>query len=133
MRFAFFGFPIVRADASARLTTESPTARIAPDRRNGPCICQYSAPTRRGLTSPYDGRIFPSRMTRKAVPESPKSLATYLASGVETQEALAMRAGVSQAHISRIAAGGSCSLQLAKTLAALTGIPIESIGSEEVA
>lgn len=72
-------------------------------------------------------------MTRKAVPESPKSLATYLASGVETQEALAMRAGVSQAHISRIAAGGSCSLQLAKTLAALTGIPIESIGSEEVA
>lgn len=70
-------------------------------------------------------------MTRKVAQAAPKSLADYLESGAETQEALADRAGVSQAHISRIAAGGSCSLQLAKTIAALTGVPLASIGSQE--
>lgn len=66
---------------------------------------------------------------------APQTLAAYFESGVETQEALAARAGVSQAHISRVAAGSSCSLQLAKTLSALTGVPIESFGeaSEGVA
>ena len=72
-------------------------------------------------------------MARKAERTSPKSLADYLGSGAETQEALAERAGVSQAHISRIASGGSCSLALAKNLAALTGVPLESFGSENVA
>jgi predicted transcriptional regulator len=66
-------------------------------------------------------------MATKAL-KTPKSLADYFESGAETQEALAARAGVSQAHISRVASGGACSLTLAKTLSQLTGVPVESFG-----
>lgn len=63
----------------------------------------------------------------------PTSLAEYFARGIETQESLAARCAeegcpVSQAHLSRIAAGGNCSLPLAKVIARLTGLPLESIG-----
>jgi len=61
------------------------------------------------------------------------TLAAYFEARIETQDALAARAGVSQAHISRIAGGESCSLALAKTLSRLTGVPLESFGSAEVA
>jgi transcriptional regulator with XRE-family HTH domain len=62
-----------------------------------------------------------------------QTLAAYLDSGRETQEALAERAGVSQAHISRVASGGSCSLALAKTLSVLTGVPVDSFGGDSEA
>ncbi len=68
-------------------------------------------------------------MARKT--DAPKSLRDYLESGAETQEELAARLGISQAHVSRIAAGASCSLDLAKAVARLTGVPLESIGSQE--
>lgn len=37
---------------------------------------------------------------------------------------------VSQAHLSRVAAGESCSLALAKLLSQLTGLPVESFGEK---
>ena len=61
------------------------------------------------------------------------TLAAYFEARVETQEALALRAGVTQSHISRIASGDSCSLALATLLSRLTGVPMESFGREEVA
>lgn len=64
------------------------------------------------------------------MPRRFESLAEYLATGQETQESLAERVGVSQAHISRVAAGGSCSLTLAKRLSALTGVPVEAFGPD---
>jgi transcriptional regulator with XRE-family HTH domain len=56
------------------------------------------------------------------------SLADYLERSGETQEQLAARAGVSQAHISRVLHGGHCSLKLAKALSKLTGVPVETFG-----
>lgn len=62
-----------------------------------------------------------------------RSLAEYIADGRETQVQLAARAGVSQATISRAASGGTCSLRLAKLLSKLTGVPVESFGSQVAA
>lgn len=64
-----------------------------------------------------------------------RTLADYFRDCRETQEALALRVGVSQAHISRIVSGGPCSLGLAKRIAAATGVPMDSLGNgqEEVA
>jgi hypothetical protein len=74
-------------------------------------------------------------MTRRAEPRTagPSTLAEYFRQGVETQEALAARCAdegwpVSQAHLSRIAAGDNCSLGLAKVISRLTGLPLESFG-----
>jgi transcriptional regulator with XRE-family HTH domain len=61
------------------------------------------------------------------------SLADYLAAGIETQEQLAARAGVTQPTISKAARGESCSLALAKVLSKLTGVPVDSFGREAVA
>lgn len=85
------------------------------------------------MTRPYAGRIFTPRMIRKA---SYASLSEYFEAGVETQEQLADRCAaegqsVSQAHLSRVAAGDNCSLNLAKVLARLTGVPLESFGERD--
>jgi len=69
-------------------------------------------------------------MTQKG---RPVTLAEYFARGIETQEALARRCEergrpVSQAHLSRVAGGGGCSIGLAKLLSELTGVPVESFG-----
>ena len=58
------------------------------------------------------------------------TLAAYIDASGERQEDLAERAGVSQATISRACNGGTVSLRVAKTLAKLTGVPVESFGSE---
>lgn len=57
------------------------------------------------------------------------TLAAYFQGANETQEQLAARVGTTQATISRIAAGDSCRLELAKKIAAATGVPIENIGT----
>lgn len=61
------------------------------------------------------------------------SLREYFDLKVETQEALAARCtdagvSVSQATLSRIADGANCSITLAKKIAELTGVPLESFG-----
>lgn len=77
-------------------------------------------------------------MTSRKQPKPPATLAEYFAQGIETQEALAERCAiagrpVSQAHLSRVAAGGPCSLDLAKVLSLLTELPIESFGRKAIA
>lgn len=57
-----------------------------------------------------------------------RHLAEYIAHSGETQEQLAARAGVTQAHISRVLHGGHCSLKLAKILSRLTNVPVEAFG-----
>lgn len=74
---------------------------------------------------PYVGSIFTPGMKQRF-----SSLAEYLDADIETQEQLAARAQTTQATISRVAAGGSCSLKLAKLLARLTNVPIESFGKD---
>lgn len=71
-------------------------------------------------------------------PPKPRTLAEYFEKKIETQAALSTRCAraghpVSQAHLSRIAAGDNCSLALAKVLSRLTGLPVESFGSGQPA
>jgi transcriptional regulator with XRE-family HTH domain len=63
----------------------------------------------------------------KRVKAPPSTLAEYLAASGVSQAALAALVGVSQAHISRIAAGEAVpGPALAVRLAAAAGIPVDS-------
>lgn len=61
------------------------------------------------------------------------SLKEFLRVTGETQESLAARLGVSQASISCAANGHPIGFGLAKRLAQVTGVPIESFGSRDTA
>lgn len=70
-------------------------------------------------------RIFTFNMKRPRY----RNLAEYIKQGLETQEELATRLGVSQPTISRAKAGQSVSLRMAKRISAGTGVPLESLGT----
>jgi transcriptional regulator with XRE-family HTH domain len=69
------------------------------------------------------------RRPQKRAPYVPRfhTLAAYLASGGDSQQSLAAKVGVSQAHISRIAKGHAVPTPaLAVRLAAVAQIPLDS-------
>lgn len=73
--------------------------------------------------SPVPDRRRPRRRRVRRYPD----LATYIDKTGDTQAAIALAVGTSQAHVSRIAAGRTMPQpELAQKLAAYAGIPLDS-------